>query len=148
MKFSDLKFVRLIQPNQFGLIPRYLFEQVKGGEFKIDRLYQIGPILLASPLTFLYILADKEQLKKGSASPKGVLWAEVNPFCEDVKAHIFSVDKEYQGNGAMVEVIDKLKEIYASEKLTGKITSETTRPKAVEKAGWKISDRINMEIKL
>lgn len=146
MKFSDLKFVRLTEPEQFGLIPRYLFEQVEGGEFKIDRLYQFGPLLLSSPLTFLYILADKEQLKKGIATPKGILWAEVNPFYESLNAHIFSIDKEYQCNGAMKDVIEKLKEIYTQEKLTGKITSETTRSKAVEKAGWRISNRINMEI--
>lgn len=146
MKFSELKFVRLTQPEQFGLIPRYLFEQIKGSDFNIDRLYQFGPMLLTSPFMFLYILADKEQLKKGNASPKGILWAEINPFYENLNAHIFSIDKEYQCNGAMKNIIEKLKEIYAKEKLTGKITSETTRSKAVKKAGWRISNRINMEI--
>ena len=142
MKFSDLKFVRLTQPEQFGLIPNYLFEQVKGGEFKIDRLYQFGPALLASPLTFFYALADKE-----TSLIKGILWAEVNPFFENVHAHIFSIDKEYQNNGdAIGGAIEKLKEIRTKENLTGNITSETTRPKAVEKAGWKISNKVNMEM--
>ncbi|GAI03078.1 unnamed protein product [marine sediment metagenome] len=142
MKFEDLKFVRLTIPSQFALIPRALFEQVKGGEFKIDRLYQFGPMLLASPLTFFYALADKE-----TALIKGVLWAEVNPFCEDIYAHIFSIDKKYQNNGdAMGGAIEKLREIRTKEKLSGKITSETTRLKAVERAGWRISKRINVEI--
>lgn len=146
MEFSELKFVRITQPEQFSLVPRYLFEQVKGSDYKIDRLYQFGPLLLASPLTFFYVLAVKEQLENGCAPVKGILWAEINPFYENLEAHIFSIDKEYQHNGAMAGAIDKLKEIQLREKLTGKITSETTRPKAVKKAGWKISDTINMEI--
>lgn len=144
--FNDLKFVRLTQPEQFSLVPRYLFEQVKSNDFKIDKLCQFGPILLASPLTFFYILAEKKQLEKGCAPAKGILWAEVNPFNESVHAHIFSVDKEYQNNGAMTCAIEKLKEIRTEEQLTGQITTVTTRPKAVKKAGWRISNRINMEI--
>lgn len=140
--FQDLKFVRLTIPDQFGLIPKALFEQVKGADFKIDRLYQFGPALLASPLTFFYALADKE-----TSLIKGILWAEVNPFNEDVYAHVFSINKEYQDNGdAMGGAIEKLKEIHTKEKLSGKITSSTTRPKAVQKAGWKISKKRFMEI--
>ena len=146
MTFSDLKFVRLTQPNQFGLIPRYLFEQVKGFDFNIDRLYQFGPILLASPLTFLYILADKKQLEKGSAIPKGILWAEVNPFNEDINAHTFSIDRKYQGNGAIAGVIEKLKEIIRTEKLVGKIIGFTIHPKVFERAGMKKSKKIIMEL--
>ena len=144
MKFSDLKFVRLTEPEQFSLIPRYLFEQVKGFDFKIERLYQFGPILLASPLTFLYALADKE-----SSLIKGILWAEVNPFNEDVNAHTFSIDKEYQNrNGdAMREGIKKIEEIRDMENLTGKIVTSTIRPKAFEKAGLKKSKRVIMELK-
>lgn len=141
MKFSDLKFVRLTQPEQFNLVPRYLFEQVKSADFKIDRIYQFGSMLLASSLTFFYALADRE-----TSLIKGILWVEVNPFYESLHALLFSIDKEYQNNGAMTGAIEKLKEIYTKEKLTGKITSETTRPKACEKAGWKISNRIIMEI--
>lgn len=141
MKFEDLKFVRLTHPAMFEGIPRYLFEQVKDAEFKVDRLYQFGPVLITSPLTFLYILVND------TSAVKGILWAEVNPFNENIYANIFSVDKEYQNNGdAMVGAIRKLKEIQVSEKLTGKITSSTTRPKAVEKVGWKKSNQINMEI--
>ena len=146
MKFEDLKFVRLTRPEQFSLVPRYLFEQVKGGDFNIDRLLQFGPMLLASPLTYFYILAEKEQLEKGYAPAKGLLWAEVNPFNENVHAHLFSIDKEYQHDGAMSGAIKKLKEIREKENLTGKLTSETNRPKAVEKAGWQKSKIIYMEI--
>ena len=104
MKFSDLKFVRLTQPEQFNLIPPYLFEQIKSADFKIDRLYQFGPILLASSLTFFYALADKK-----TSLVKGLLWAEINPFCESIHVHIFSVDKEYQNDGdAMGGAIKKL----------------------------------------
>ena len=146
MKFSDLKFVRLTQPEQFSLVPRYLFEQIKGSDFKIDRLYQFGPMLLASPLTFFYILAEKEQLEKGYAPAKGILWVEVNPFNDDIHVHVFSIDKEYQNNGAMAEGIKKVGEIRDIEQLNGKIVTTTTRPKAFEKAGLKKSKRIFMEL--
>lgn len=147
MIFSDLKFVRLTQPEQFSLVPKYLFEQVKGSEFDVDRLYQFGPIFLASPFTFFYILAEREQLEKGCAPVKGILWAEINPFNGDIYAHTFSVDEKYQNNGAMAGGIEKLREIRNIEKLTGKIVATTTRPKAFEKAGLKKSKRIVMELK-
>ena len=103
-------------------------------------------MLLASPLKFLYILAEKEQLEKGYAPAKGILWAEVNPFNDDIHVHVFSIDKEYQNNGAMAEGIKKVGEIRDIEKLNGKIVTTTTRPKALEKVELTQSKRIYMEL--
>jgi hypothetical protein len=146
MKFSDLKFVRLTQPEQFSLVPRMLFEQVKGAEFKIDRLYQFGPMLLASPLTFFYVLAEKEQLEKGTAPVKGLLWAEINPLNENLVVHTFSVDKEYQGNGTLNDALDFVRTIQEKENLQ-KIQIITVHPKVYEKKhGWCESKKKIMEI--
>lgn len=141
MKFSDLKFVRLTQPEQFSLVPRYLFEQVKGADFKIDRFYQFGPMLLASPLTFFYALADKE-----TSLIKGILWAEINPLSENLVIHILSVNKEYQGNGTLDKALDFVKTIQEKENLQ-KIQITTICPKTYErKHGWHKSKKRIMEI--
>lgn len=150
MKFSDLKFVRLTEPEQFSLIPRYLFEQVKGFDFKIERLYQFGPILLASPLTFLYALADKE-----SSLIKGILWAEVNPLDNQLKVHAFSIDREYQQNmdgefkhdsTALNLALDFIRKLQKENNVDNKIEIVTLRPHAYERVGWKKSKKVLMEI--
>ncbi len=140
MKFEDLKFVRLSQPSHFGLIPRKLFEQVKGAEFKIEKLYQFGPLLLRSPLTFLYVLVDDESVIKG------VLWSEINPFTEKLNVHVLSIDKDYQGNGALDGALRFLDTIKTENALT-KLQMTTTRPKVYEgKQTWKRSEQIILEI--
>lgn len=146
MKFEDLKFVRLTQPDQFNLIPRFLFEQVKGSDFKIDRLYQYGPMMLASPLTFFYILAEKEQLEKGYAPAKGILWLTINPFEEIFYVDMLSVDKDYQGNGtALKSSLNFIRSIPEYKTLNPKIIMMTRHVKAFEKAGWERSEKIRME---
>ncbi len=141
MKFSDLKFVRLTQPEQFSLVPRYLFEQAKDSDFKIDRLYQFGPIVLASPLTFFYVLAEKETSKI-----KGLLWCEINPFNENLMVYALSVDKEYQGNGTLDETLNFIRTIQKKENLQ-KIQMATTHPKVyVEKHGWSESKKKILEV--
>lgn len=146
MKFSDLKFVRLTNPSQFSLIPQYLFEQVKGADFKIDRLYQFGPLLLASPLTFLYVLAEKEQLEDGHAPVKGILWLTVNPIEEMFYVEMLSVDKDYQGNGTLQSALEFIKSIPDYNSLNPKIVMMTKHVKAFEKAGWEQSEKVRMQI--
>lgn len=151
MKFDDLKFVRLrTDPNTdpdgsmarflFSRIPRYLFEQVKSVDFKIDRLYQFAPLALANPLTFFYVLADKE-----SEKIKGVLWAEVSPLTENLIVHTLSIDKEYQGNGTLNSALEFLEKIKEQEGLI-KLQMVSSRTKFYEKEqGWKRSNRIILE---
>lgn len=155
MEFSDLKFVRLTQPEQFSLVPRYLFEQVKESEFKIERLYEFGPILLASPFTFFYILAEKKQLEKGCAPAKGIFWAEISPLDNRIKVWAFSIDKDYQQNrngefsrksNAVNSVIEFIRELQKENGLDEKIEIVTYRPHFYKNAGFKKSKKILMEI--
>lgn len=143
MNFDELKFVRLTQPEQFSLIPRTLFEQIKGRNFIIDRIYQFGPIALSNPFTHLYVLAEES-----TAIIKGFLWAEINPYTEGLSVITFSLDKEYQSaNGKAIKCAKELLDKIAEEnKLTGKMEMVTIRPKAYEKAGWRKSEKIMMEI--
>lgn len=151
-KFDDLKFVRLRTDSKddpdgslahfmFSRIPSYLFEQVKGADFKIDRIYQFGPLLLASPLTFFYALVNKE-----TSVIKGILWAEINPLSENLAIHILSVDKEYQGNGTLDKALDFVRVIQKEQNLQ-KIQITTICPKTYErKHGWSESKKRIMEV--
>lgn len=143
-----MKFVRLTEPEQFALIPLYLFEQVKDRDFSVDRIKQFGPILLASPLTFLYILAEKEQLENGYAPAKGVLWLTINPFEETFYIELLSVDKECQSNnGSLLQgAVEFIKMLPEYNQLNPKIIAVTKHPKALEKAGWVKSKNIRIEI--
>lgn len=147
--FDELQFVRITDPNMFSLIPRKLFDQVKGSEYKIDRIYQFGAMLLASPLTFFYLLLDKDH------QIGGILWAEMNPLDDQIKVHAFSVDKEYQQNlsgkfklnsRALKTALELLRKLQKDHGLDSKIEIVTLRPRAYEKAGWKRSKKCLMEI--
>jgi hypothetical protein len=140
---DDLKFVRLTQPQLFTLIPRYLFEQVKGASFIIERVYELGPAALANPLTLLYVLAEKK-----TGRIKGVLWAEVNLFNDNLVVHVYSVDKEYQGNGTLAKGLEFIRLVLKGTSVD-KIQMSTNRPKAFErKQGWSPSEQTIMELDL
>jgi len=147
--FDDLEFIRLTRPEQFSLIPTELFEQIKSSSYKVNRLYQFGVVLLASPFTYLFVLADRKTHKI-----KGVLWSEVNPLSEKMTVFIFSLSREYQqkdglftkGSKPIEKTVEFLRKIQESIGITGKIEMGTQKPKAYERAGWQRSKKIIMEI--
>jgi len=149
---EELKFVRLfvnykkdedlaLAAHLFNSVPKYLFEQVKDTDFDMDRLYQFGLMMLVNPLTYFYVMVEKEK-----PVIKGILWAQHNLLSDQLSVLVFSVDKEYQNNGAMEVSKQKLLEIKKENNIEGSIITVTTRPKAVEKVGWKRSNKIVMEI--
>lgn len=149
MNFENLQFVRLTHPDMFRFIPRYLFEQVKDNtpDINIENLYLFGPAQLASEKTFLYIMFD------GSNVIKGMLWAAINEFTDNLEVNILSVDNDYQGNSACKTSLDFLQDIKENHKLK-KIRMMTTRGKAYtdkyervyKKAGLKESNVVILEI--
>lgn len=149
MNFSDLKFIRLTHPDLFGFIPQELFEQVKerDPDVIVDNLYKFGPAQLSSPLTFLYVMVDDKY------SVKGVLWAGINEFSNNLEVSILSVDKEYQNNGACKVSLEFLQDIQKKHNLN-KIRMMTLRGKACtdkyeriyKKIGLKESNVIILEI--
>ncbi|KKM00702.1 hypothetical protein LCGC14_1801790 [marine sediment metagenome] len=123
MKFEDLTFIRLTQPDQFRLIPPELFEQVKEDpDVIVENLYKFGPEQLNSQLTFLYIMVDPED------KTKGVLWAGVNEFTNILEVSILSVDKEYQDGKSPKIVLEFLQKLQKILNLS-KIRFMTTRGK-------------------
>ena len=149
-EFKELQFVRVIDPNIFRLIPRYLFEQVKDYEFDIEKLINYGAAITANPLTYLFALADSEN------KIKGIFWARISYVDEIFEAYLLSVDPEYQDETALRTTLDFFWRLHKTEKpklkkqginLKDKILWQTTRPKPFEKiAGVEKSKRILMEI--
>ena len=139
MKFDDLKFIRI---QDFNLIPRYLMEQVRGGDAKIDRILQFGSGIAKDPLTLLYVLADQQN------KIKGFVWGEIDVFEELIHVNTLSLDKEYQdSNGtAILKTVEFLRGLTEGSKLKKKITFSTNRPKAFERVGFKRMALVNMEI--
>ena len=148
-KFEDLTFIRLTSPDLFGLIPKYLLEQVQKNDpdVIIDNIYKFGPMQLTSNLTFLYVMADDE------SKIKGVLWAGVNEFSDILEVSMFSVDPEYQNSCACKISLEFLQEIQKKHNLR-KIRMMTRRGKnyqdkyerVYKKQGMKESDLVVMEI--
>jgi len=134
-KFEDLKFVRLTEPGQFNLIPRYLFEQVKDEDLIIDRVYQYGPHSLAHPFTFFHVLVEKD-----TALIKGFLWAEIDVYTNILFVNIFSVDREYQGDDALKITLDFAEKIQEEQQLT-KIQMITPRPEACEARDKRMNEK-------
>ena len=149
MKFEDLQFVRLTQPDQFNLIPRELFEQVetKDPDVIVDNLYKFGPQQLLSNMNFIYVMVDDK------SKIKGILWAGVNDFTNNLEVSVWSVDKEYQNSGAGKTSLEFLQDIQKKHKLN-KIRFMTTRGKnyidkykrVYKKQGLKESDVVILEI--
>lgn len=141
MPFSDLEFVRVVQPDIIKGIPRYLFEQVEGTDPDIiDRIYKYGSVSIASPTSMIYVLINDQNMIKG------ILWASVNLIEAVLWINIFSVDKEYQGGSleeGMEFVLGKIK----GTKIK-RIECQAIQPKAYEKAGWKRSKQIHLEFEV
>jgi len=139
--YGKVKDLKLVRTYDFSIIPRYLFEQIKGRRLNVDKLYQFGGEIAQSPLTLLYVLVDENYVIKG------FLWGAINPMTETLQVHYFSMDPEYQNHGQAL--------VYVTYELLGKITKElgletiewvTSRPRAFEKLGAKRSKFVLMEV--
>lgn len=158
MKFSDLKFVRLTQPEQFSLVPRYLFEQVKRKDWDVEDLYKYGPAFMEGIFNFFYVLAERKQIEEGCAPVKGILWTTIDPVTRIMCVNIFSIDKEYQKpqGQALVGALEHLSKVKNELRASGtmdlrdKILWATARPKAFmnKRIGAKRYYRQIMEVEL
>lgn len=139
MKFEDLEFVRLDKPGLLRFVPRKLFEQVKDRTFDIDKIYSLESSFISNPAVRLYALVDE------NSKTKGILWAHINVLTETIQVNLFSIEKEYQFDNALEKTLEFIKSwMGKDEKL--KIECITTRPKAYQRAGWKVSKRTILEI--
>jgi ABC-type nitrate/sulfonate/bicarbonate transport system permease component len=77
------------------LIPRYLFEQIKGRDWEVENIYKFGPLFVSNPLNRVWVLLKNNTIK-------GVLWITIDPVVEIIAVNVLSVDREYQRlNGSL-----------------------------------------------
>lgn len=133
--------LKIIQINDFHLIPPYLVEQITDREYDPKVLYALGVDIVKSPTTMLYVFADEEH------KIKGFLWANLELMSKYIWVRECSLDKEYQsvGRGIIDRVLEEvLRPIKERLKLNG-IRILTTHPNVYERKGFKQSKFVLME---
>lgn len=154
---KDLKFVRIVDPQVFAVIPRYLFENIKEADAEmIDAMYENATNIMTVPImseqgvmvgnlpklnVWIAVLHDD------SHQIKGFLWAEFDSIEKCIFIQACSLDAEYQSEdgAAMKKGIDYLRSLPISDDMKNNIKMATNYPKAFEKHGWKRSKKIFME---
>jgi len=147
MKFDDLTFVRVIDPNIFALIPQYLFEQVEGRSWSVERLYKFAPLFLTNDSNCFWVLENKEKVKKG------VLWVVIDVLSEKLNVIVFSVDEEYQDTNYLKSARDFLRQfikdfngIEGEIKIKETINWVTSRPELFDEIGGRRPKTIMVEV--
>ena len=144
MDIKELKFVRLTDPSNTDLIPRYLIDQAKDKDFTTERFYAIAPLLVANRFNIVGLFVDNNK------NVKGFLWVTINILSEQLYVSVISIDKEYQNcNGdALGHVFNVIRDLpnnilinqmikHAEINLKKTIQLVTKRPKAYEKRQWR-----------
>lgn len=142
--FNDLIFVKYTKQD-FYEIPKYLFEQVEGRSWTVERLYTYAHIFLKNKSMYFWVFEDDEQIK-------GVLWFVIDVLSEKVNVIVFSVDEEYKENSLEIvrkflhNFIEKYNELTEKTKLKERINWVTNRPEVFEKLGGHIPETIMVEL--
>ena len=134
--FDDLNFVQITSVEMFRILPRELFDQMTDKFYDIDLFFLLLPQYLFNPCNFMYALLDDE------GKPKGFLWFIANVLNKTITVATLTIDKEYQGSNAIKKTADFIKSVDKE----AKIVIMTNRPKAFERAGFRKSKNIRMEI--
>jgi len=155
---SDLKFVRIIAPELFAVIPRYLFENIKELDEKmIDVIYENAAGIMTVPVmnergvvagslpklnVWIAVLHD------ATHQIKGFLWVEFDVLERRIFVQACSVDAEYQStDGAFIKKgIEYLRNLPLSDDMKSNIQMATVKPKAFEKHGWKRTKKVLMRL--
>lgn len=127
-------------------VPKYLFEQVKGRSWRIERLYKLAPSLFVNCANRFWVLVNDEQ------AVKGVLWVVIDALSEKLNVIVFSVDKEYQENsleGARDFLRQFIKDFNESNdgiKLSEKINWVTAQPEIFSEIGGQLPKTVLVEV--
>jgi hypothetical protein len=136
----NLEFVKCMN---MALVPRYLFEQTHFTQEQIDRIYEFGQHITASPLCLFYVLTDEAH------RIQGMLWATIDVVTGDIHVKLLSVSKKYQSPRSII--IQKTLEFLGSypfgDRVTGNIVFQTNRPRAYQRAGAEKSQYTLMTFK-
>ena len=143
----------MIDPNVFDLIPRKLFEQVDSlNSAHIDNLIRYGKHMLnrfesknGEMVLVPNIMVHVAVMVDSNTKIQGVLWAEFDIVEELIYVQLASVAKAHQG-GSRQLITDYLFGLDVDDRCKKKIRMNTAKPRAYERAGWKRSEMIIMEI--
>lgn len=133
--FNELQFVRITNTEMFWMIPRKLFDDIKDKNYDVEMLYKMTGQYL-SPTSFMFLLVDEY------SKIKGFLWFYLNLLNKKAQVNILTIDPDYQGSKAIQKTAEFIKSL--DKDLTIEIM--TSRPKAFEKAGFKRSETLILEI--
>lgn len=134
--FDDLNFVQITSVEMFRILPVELFDQMTDKFYDLDLFFQLLPQYLFNPCNFMYALLDEE------SRPKGFLWFAANVLNKTISVNTLTIDKEYQGSNAIKKTADFIKSIDKE----AKIVIITNRPQAFERAGFRKSTNLMMEM--
>lgn len=136
-----LEITHLYDPR---LIPRYLLEQIKPRTFDIDQWYkQMIQLKKDGDISNIYMamLDDTYQIK-------GAAWCVIEPMEKVLFINFLTIDRQYQGNGAIMEsfvpFIARIMDGLGLEKAEWR----STRPHAYEKYGFHQSKNVLLEMSL
>lgn len=138
---DELKFIKVLIPENVRLIPKKLIESVKGNYYTPEQFfkYQEQQIKDENPYNLLFILINK------SKQIEGYLWCELSQFDNSLFVNTFSISKEYWFKGKSIpKVIEFLNEL-KSKFNSPRVFWITVNPKFFEKNGFKRSKNVLME---
>jgi len=155
---DELKFVRIIVPELFAVIPRSLFENIKElDDEMIDTIRKNATSIMTVPVmnekgvvvgnlpkvnVWIALLYDTE------LGIKGFLWAEFDVIENRIFIQACSVDKAYHSNdGAFIKKgVEYLRSLPLPNEMKNNIQLATTKPKAYERRGFKRSEKVIMRL--
>ena len=139
-----MKMIKLTEPELFNIIPKYLFEQVEGRSYTVDRLYKLAPFVVNTNHFMWVYVNDENEIK-------GVLWITLDILSEKVNVIVFSTDKEYEIS--RTEVLEFLRDFIAkfnenSEyvELKDKVNWVTNEPDSFKELGGKVPETVLVEV--
>ena len=149
--------MRIIVPELFALIPRYLFEQIKEADdesidiirnnisdiMTVPVMNEAGQVVgaLPKPNVWMALLYDAD------LGIKGFLWAEFDRIDKCTYIQAASLDPEYQTNkgSAFKKVVDYIRSLPVMDELKSSIKLGTLTPRVYERFGWKRTKKVLME---
>jgi hypothetical protein len=142
---KELKFIRITNVDEFSLVPTYLFEQIKGRSWCVDRLLRMD-IFASNAISFWVLVNNKHETK-------GFLWTTMDFLSEKINVIAFEIDNEYQSEtdiqmalGFLRNNIKSFNTISQDIKLKEKINWVTNDPDKFKLYGGRVPETIMVEM--
>jgi len=132
-----MEFIRVNGIESFNRIPRYLFEQIKGRSWSVDRLFEYADSIISNPSTLFWVVED------GNKQIKGILWIVIDVLSRKLNVIAFYTEMDIP---TIIEVRDFLRGIASGLELKEKINWVTNEPEKLKEIGGEIPETIIVEV--